>query len=85
MAKKKRSVPSPSAAFRYLSNFHNPEQEEIRETATAKAFIPVPNGRLNGLEKINTDIFAGLNLVNAAKLADAMDEIDVYERAVGAP
>jgi hypothetical protein len=33
---KKRSVPSSSATFRYLSNFHAPDQEKIR-TKTTKA------------------------------------------------
>jgi len=66
---KKRSVPSPSAAFRYLSNFHDPEQEGIRETTTVKAFIPAPNRHLTGLEKINKDMFSGLNSVNLHKTA----------------
>jgi hypothetical protein len=37
----KRSVPSPSSASRYLSYFHDPEQEKLRKEGTS--FIPVPN------------------------------------------
>lgn len=36
---KKRSVPSPSAVFRYLSEFHDAEQEKIRLRTDVKAFI----------------------------------------------
>jgi hypothetical protein len=36
---KKRSVPSPSATFRYLSKFHSLEQEKIRKQTKVKAFI----------------------------------------------
>jgi hypothetical protein len=66
---KKRSVPSPSAAFRYLSKFHEPEQEKIRKTTTVKAFIPTSNEHLTGLEKINKNILAGLSSVNPHKTA----------------
>ena len=51
---KKRSVPSPSAGFRYLSLFHDPEQEKLRKPN--KAFIPVPNLYLQGFPKINRDM-----------------------------
>lgn len=66
---KKRSVPSSSAAFRYLSNFHEPEQEKIRTETTVKAFIPASNEHLSGLEKINKDFCARLNLVKPQKTA----------------
>ena len=66
---KKRSVPSPSAAFRYLSKFHDPEQEKIREQAKVKAFIPGFNEHLKGLVKINKDMCAGLNAVNPIRTA----------------
>ena len=36
---KRRSVPSPSSVFRYLSAFHDPDQEVLRESG--KAFIPI--------------------------------------------
>jgi len=61
---KKRSVPSPSAAFRYLSKFHDTEQEKIRQQTNVKAFIPVPNKHLKGLRHTNTDLSACLNVVN---------------------
>lgn len=66
---KKRSVPSPSAAFRYLSEFHDAEQEKIREQTDVKAFIPASNGHLKGLRKINRDMCAGLNIVRLEKTA----------------
>lgn len=48
------AVPSPSSIFRYLSAFHDKEQEELR--VTGKAFIPAPNEHLRGLARINRDI-----------------------------
>ena len=66
---KKRSVPSPSAVFRYLSEFHDPEQEKIRKKTTVKAFIPAPNEHLAGLEQVNKEICASLNSVNPYKTA----------------
>ena len=41
-----RSVPSSSAAFRYLSAFHDVDQEGKR--TEGRAFIPVPNEYLGG-------------------------------------
>lgn len=52
----KRSVPSPSSASRYLYDFHDPEQEKLREPE--KAFIPVPNERLKALIGVNGDYIA---------------------------
>lgn len=51
-----RTVPSPSAMFRYLSAFHDPEEEKKREKG--KAFIPTPNEHLRGLMKVNRDFIA---------------------------
>lgn len=51
-----RSVPSPSSAFRYLSAFHDLDQEVKRKEG--KAFIPVPNGHLRGLSKVNQGMAA---------------------------
>jgi hypothetical protein len=51
---KKRGVPSPSAAFRYLSGFHNAEQEAKRQIG--KAFIPESNEHLKGLCRINRQL-----------------------------
>jgi hypothetical protein len=52
----KRSVPSASSAFRYLSAFHDGEQEKKR--VEGKAFIPVPNEHLRGLVKVNQGVAA---------------------------
>src|SRR4030066_1159569 len=51
-----RSVPSPSALFRYLGVFHDPGEEKKREKG--KAFIPAPNEYLQGLRKSNRDFVA---------------------------
>ena len=51
-----RSVPSPSAVFRYLEAFHDSSQEGKRERG--KAFIPAPNEHLEGLGKANRDFVA---------------------------
>ncbi len=48
-----RSVPSPSALFRYLGAFHNPEEERKRQQG--KAFIPAPNEHLQGFSRVNRD------------------------------
>ena len=56
---RRRVVPSPTAAFRYLDNFHD-EAEEARRRS-GRAFIPAPNDALCGLGKVNSDLvgFAG--------------------------
>lgn len=51
---RRRSVPSPSAVFRYLSQFHDASQEEARQPHTA--FIPMPNDALRGLGKVNAEM-----------------------------
>jgi len=51
---KRRRVPSSSAVFRYLSEFHDREQEDLREPG--RAFIPFPNEALRGLCKVNRDL-----------------------------
>jgi Transposase DDE domain group 1 len=53
-----RSVPSPSALFRYLEVFHDPGEEIKREPG--KAFIPAPNEHLQGLRKGNQDFVASI-------------------------
>jgi hypothetical protein len=62
-----RSVPSPSAAFRYLSAFHDSDQEGKRKGGTA--FIPVPNDRLRGLAKVNQGMAAFMQKRNSQKTA----------------
>jgi len=56
---KRRAVPSPSAVFRYLGEFHDPEQERARHAEGAPdAFIPAPNEALQGLALVNRDLLA---------------------------
>ena len=51
---KRRTVPSPTAAFRYLESFHDEEEEKKR--VLGRAFIPAPNEYLRGLAKVNKDM-----------------------------
>ena len=51
---KTRSVPSSSAVFRYLAEYHDRDQEGLREPG--KAFIPAANEALQGLCKVNKDL-----------------------------
>ncbi len=51
---RRRTVPSPSAVFRYLAGFHDEEAEQQRQPH--QAFIPVPNPALAGLGKVNADL-----------------------------
>jgi hypothetical protein len=53
-----RTIPSPSAVFRYLAAFHDPEEEKKRQKG--KAFIPTPNEHLQGLMKVNRDFIASI-------------------------
>jgi len=61
-----RSVPSPSSAFRYLSAFHDGKQKKRVE---GKAFIPVPNGHLRGLAKVNEGMAAFMQKRDPKKTA----------------
>lgn len=63
----RRSVPSPSSVFRYLSAFHDPEQEGLREPG--KAFIPAGNERLRGFTKVNGDFLSFVQKHNPQKTA----------------
>jgi hypothetical protein len=51
---RKRVVPSPSAARRYLEAFHDAEQEKLREPHTA--FVPQPNQELQGLLEVSKEL-----------------------------
>jgi hypothetical protein len=51
---RKRAVPSPSAVFRYLLTFDNPEEEKKR--VVGRAFIPAPNQHLRALGWVNADL-----------------------------
>ena len=55
----RRTVPSASSVFRYLSAFHDSEQEALRQPG--KAFIPAANKHLRGFVKVNTDFLAFLH------------------------
>ena len=52
----KRAFPSPSAVFRFLDEFHDETQEELRKEG--KAFIPAPNRALRGLQHVVNDVVA---------------------------
>ena len=51
---RRRSVPSASAAFRFLNRFHDAAEEERREAH--RAFIPAPTAGLLGLGRVNADL-----------------------------
>lgn len=53
---KRRAVPSPSSVFRYLSQFHDAEQEKQR--VAGKAFIPTPTVGLLGLIQVQKDFLS---------------------------
>ena len=53
---KRRSVPSPSSVFRYLSAFHDSTQDELRKVG--KAFIPAGNKHLRGFAKVSRDFLS---------------------------
>ncbi len=55
---RRRAVPSASAAFRYLSAFHDEEQEKLREPG--QAFIPAANEHLLGFSAINREAMSFL-------------------------
>jgi hypothetical protein len=63
----RRSVPSPSSAFRYLSAFHDSEQEKLRQPG--KAFIPAANEYLRGFAKVNGDFLAFVQKNNPQQTA----------------
>lgn len=49
-----RALPSPSAIFRFLNEFHDESQEKLREER--KAFIPAPNRALRGLQHVVNEV-----------------------------
>jgi len=51
---RKRTMPSASAIFRYLENFHDVEQEKHRQEG--KAFIPAANEHLQAFSRINSEL-----------------------------
>jgi len=53
-----RTFPSPSRVCEWLEQFHDPAQEQERVAGTA--FIPAPNGHLEGLGKVNQALLAAV-------------------------
>ena len=53
---KTRSVPSSSSVFRYLAEFHDKDQEQLRKAG--KAFIPESKEALKGLCQVNKGLVA---------------------------
>lgn len=64
---RRRSVPSPTTVFRYLSRFHDGEQDRLREAG--KAFIPSSNDSLRGLVNVNRDMVGFIQKRNPQKVA----------------
>lgn len=64
---RRRAVPSPSAAFRYLAAFHDGNQEKLRQEG--KAFIPSRNEPLRGLAQVNRDLVARVQSHAPEKMA----------------
>ncbi len=73
-----RCVPSPSALFRYLKAFHDPEEERKREQDRA-AFIPAPNEHLQGLRKANRDFVASIQKRHPEKEATLDSDATLVE------
>lgn len=67
---KLRAVPSASALFRYLSAFHDRDQDRVREPG--RAFIPESNQWLKGLGEVNRD-FVGFVQRNRTERIATLD------------
>ena len=67
---KKRTVPSASSVFRYLSAFEDHQQKALREPSTA--YIPKSNKHLRGFSKVNSSLlsFAQSNNPHATATLD---------------
>jgi hypothetical protein len=74
-----RAVPSSSSVFRYLSAFHDAEQEKLR--IAGKAFIPAPNEHLRGLVKVNGDMVGFMQSHNSQKVATLDQDAVLVETA----
>jgi len=73
----RRSVPSASSVFRYLSSFHDVAQEKKR--VEGKAFIPVANGHLQGLVKVNEAVAGFLQKRVLQKIATLDQDATLVE------
>lgn len=67
---RKRTMPSASVIFRYLSNFHDKGQEKFR--VDGKAFIPAANEYLQAFSRINRDLL-GFEAVGKSEDAATLD------------
>jgi len=65
-----RALPSASVIFRYLSNFHDKEQERVR--VKKKSFIPAANEHLRAFSKINSELI-GFEAVGKAEEIATLD------------
>jgi hypothetical protein len=74
-----RSVPSSSAAFRYLSAFHDEDEEKKRKEG--KAFIPAANKHLRGLAKVNREMAAFFQKRDPRKIATLDQDATLVETA----
>jgi hypothetical protein len=74
---RQRVVPSPSPVFRYLSAFHDGEQEKLR--IEGKAFIPAPNEHLRGLMKVNSDMVKFIQARNPQRVATLDQDATLVE------
>lgn len=74
-----RSVPSSSAAFRYLSAFHDEDEEKKRKEG--KAFIPAANEHLRGLAKVNCGMAAFLQKRDPRNTATLDQDATLVETA----
>jgi len=72
-----RTVPSASSIFRYLSSFHDADEEKRR--VEGKAFIPAPNEHLRGLVKVNADMVAFMQFNNLQKVATLDQDATLVE------
>lgn len=67
---RKRTFPSASVIFRYLSKFHDEEQEKLR--TAGKAFIPAANEHLKMLRRINGELI-GFEKVKPSETTATLD------------
>ena len=74
-----RAVPSPTAVFRFLSAFHDGDQEASR--VEGKAFIPRANEHLRGLALVNADMVAFMQKRNPQKVATLDQDATLVETA----
>ena len=70
-------VPSLSPVFRYLSAFHDADEEKKR--VLGKAFIPVPNKHLRGLVQVNGDMVGFMQTHNPQKVATLDQDATLVE------